>query len=94
MWCERVSPPWGLAQIAPVVLQAWTQRTALAAATPKRSAAPRRDMPLATTAISLERRSIESGLPLHAGLLPSMQGDSHRDRVGEHPSIHTEQFAL
>ena len=47
------------------------QRTAVEAATPNRSAAARRDMPPATAAISLERRSSESGLAMHAGLLPS-----------------------
>ena len=42
----RVSPPCGLAVIGPVVLTAATQRTALPAEVPMRSAARRRDMPM------------------------------------------------
>jgi hypothetical protein len=41
---------------------------ALAAATPNRSAAPRRDMPPLTAAITRDRKSSDIGLTMPAGL--------------------------
>jgi hypothetical protein len=67
---------------------------ALAAETPKRSAAARRERPPATAATNLERRSTESGLPMQAGLLTSMQDESHLGRVEESPTIHIGQISL
>ena len=40
------------------------------------------------------RRSTESGLPIHAGLLPSLQGESHPARVGEAQSTHIDEVML
>lgn len=78
----------------PVVFDAWTQRTALAAVTPKPSAAARREGPPATAPTSLDRKSTKSGLPTHAGPLPSMQGESRTVRVGEAPMLQTGQVTL
>jgi hypothetical protein len=58
-----------LADRLPVSRQARTQRTALAADTPNRSAAARRDMPPATAAISLLRRSSDKDFAMSADLL-------------------------
>src|SRR3546814_7939545 len=52
-----MSPPWGFARVDPLSRHSRTQRTALAAATPKRSAAARRDKPPSTAAITRERKS-------------------------------------
>src|SRR4051812_39239066 len=79
--CERVSPPRGLASTLPVVLTASTQRTALAADTPSRLAAARRDIPAETAATRRERRSMDSVFPMHAGLLPSPHDQSYLARV-------------
>ena len=59
--CERVSPPCGLARHEPVVVTACTQRIAVAADTPKRSAAARRDKLPDTAATTRVRKSWESG---------------------------------
>jgi len=45
MRCDGMSPPCGLPRVRPMARHACTQRIALAADTPKRSAAARRDMP-------------------------------------------------
>jgi hypothetical protein len=78
----------------PVMFTARTQRTALAAETPKRSAAARRDRPPATAVTSLDRRSVESGLTMHAGVLPGPHGESRVNGVGKALPIHTGQFPL
>ncbi len=50
---------------------------------PKRAAAALQDMPSSTTAITRERRSCDNDRAMHAGLLSSMQGESHRAASGK-----------
>src|SRR3546814_6388421 len=54
-----MSPPWNLARVDPVSRHSRTHRITLAAATPKRSAAARRERPPSTAAITRVRRSSE-----------------------------------
>jgi hypothetical protein len=63
-------PPRGLAAGLPISFSRAHQRTALAAETPKRSAACRRDMPAATAETTRSRRSSERVFfDMHASLL-------------------------
>src|SRR3954465_8949039 len=61
MCCERRSPPCGLAATAPSCAKFPCQRTALAALTPKRWAACRREEPSATARTTRSRRSDDNG---------------------------------
>ena len=65
--CERRSPPFGLAVVAPVSCQAFSQRTAVAIAMPNRSAAALRDIPSSTAAMTRTRRSSDNVFPIAAG---------------------------
>lgn len=58
----------------PVSRSSAHQRTALAALTPNRSAACRRDMPPETAATTRSRRSSERGLDMQAGVLRQHAG--------------------
>ncbi|MGY3582514.1 hypothetical protein ACVIGB_008421 [Bradyrhizobium sp. USDA 4341] len=63
------SPPCRLGTMSPTSLRRLRQRIALAALTPKRSAAYRQDKPPSIAATTLWRRSTESALVIHADLL-------------------------
>ena len=78
----------------PVVLTVATQRMALAADTPKGSAAERRNMPPDTAATSRDRRSRNSGFPMQTGLLPSLHDEPHPTRVGKSPMLQIGQVPL
>jgi hypothetical protein len=67
--CDRSS-------VAPLRRHSLTKRTVLAAETPKRSAAARRDIPPSTARMSLIRKSSDKGFAMHTGPLPSTQGES------------------
>ena len=82
---DRVSPPCGLASTKPVVITACIPRMALAGEAPKRSAAARRGKPTATAVTSLVRRSVESGLPMHARPRPARMMDHVATAAGESP---------
>src|ERR1700761_8275950 len=83
MWCERRSPPCGKAVTRPSTRQARAQRTALDTAMPKRAAAALQERPPSTAAITRERKSWDKARVIHAGLLPSMYGESHRAALGK-----------
>src|SRR5262245_28722174 len=71
-----------------------TQRTALAADTPNRSAASRRDMPPFTAATSRLRRSLDSARVIHAGLQSSGQLESESAPLGNPLPIHSDPNLL
>src|ERR1700721_2716946 len=83
MWCERKSPPCGKAVTRPSTRQARAQRIALDTAMPKRFAAALQERPPSTAAITRERRSWDRARVMHAGLLSSMHGESHRTEPGK-----------
>ena len=85
MRADQRSPPRGLAAGLPVSFSRAHQRTALAAETPKRSAACRRDMPAATAdnAFSKIKRK---GLLRHACQPPSPAGSLNQNfMIGNSP---------
>ncbi len=69
--CDRVSPPCGLAAYAPVLRRWSCQRITVAASTPNRRAAARQLIPSSTPANARDLKSIDNGLPIHAGLHPA-----------------------
>jgi len=83
-----------LALVAPFWRHSLTKRTALAAETSNRSPAARRDRPPSAAWISLIRKSSDNGFAMHAGLLPSTQGESDLPIFGNPHQIQFGQSLL
>ena len=67
---ERRSPPSGPGATEPTFRVSAAHRTALAALTPKRTAAAWHDDPAATAATTRSRKSIDSAFDIPIALLP------------------------
>jgi hypothetical protein len=70
------SPPSGPDLTSPCLRTSARQRIALDALTPNRNAAWRHDIPPSIAATTRSRKSTDSALLMHAGLLTSMQFES------------------
>ena len=90
MRCDLRSPPWRLGTMSPTSLRRPRQRIALAALTPKRSAACRQDMPpsiAATTPFGEDQP--KAPWPYMLTSLASMQLESDSRRFGNPHPIHS-----
>lgn len=72
-----------------------THLIALLSETSNRAAAPRADIPSVNTAATTRsRRSIDKGFAIPAGLLPSQQGESYLNPLGNPPASQTNVIPL